>query len=155
MTLEQYAYIAEIIGVILIIASLVYVARQLRQNTDAQLATSRQATLESDLNMLSDLLQSPELYLRSLSGELTAVEEFQFEIILVRFLRIREFAWIQYRSGVLDEPTWQSYMRPAAGLFASELAKAWWKRGTYLGNPEFIEYVDRWFVESGIIPDSA
>lgn len=33
MTLEQYAYIAEIIGVVLIIASLVYVAQQLKQNT--------------------------------------------------------------------------------------------------------------------------
>jgi hypothetical protein len=34
MALEQLAYLAEIIGVILVIASLIYVAQQLRQNTE-------------------------------------------------------------------------------------------------------------------------
>lgn len=34
MTLEQFAYLAEILGVILIVGSLIYVAQQLRQNTD-------------------------------------------------------------------------------------------------------------------------
>jgi hypothetical protein len=40
MTLEQYAYLAEIIGVVLVIASLAYVALQLRQNTAAMRASN-------------------------------------------------------------------------------------------------------------------
>ena len=35
MTLEQLAYLAQIIGAGLVVASLIYVARQLRQNTQA------------------------------------------------------------------------------------------------------------------------
>jgi hypothetical protein len=45
MTLEELAYLAQIVGVILVIASLMYVARQLRQNTAAILAQSRQSVL--------------------------------------------------------------------------------------------------------------
>jgi hypothetical protein len=41
MTLEQFAYIAEIIGVIFLIASLLYVGRQLHQNTEMMRAESR------------------------------------------------------------------------------------------------------------------
>jgi len=41
MTLEQWAYLAEIVAVLLVIASLVYVARQLHQNTEMMRAESR------------------------------------------------------------------------------------------------------------------
>ena len=33
MTLEQLSYLSDIVGVVLIVASLIYVAQQLRQNT--------------------------------------------------------------------------------------------------------------------------
>ena len=47
MTLELFASIAEIIGVILVIASLIYVAQQLRQNTEMMRAESRNAVQHS------------------------------------------------------------------------------------------------------------
>jgi len=53
MSLEQIAYLAQIIGVILVITSLVYVAQQLRQNTAAILAQSRQAMLDASACMAS------------------------------------------------------------------------------------------------------
>ena len=46
MTLEQYAYLAEIIGVIVVIASLVYLARQLHQNNDLLAAQARYNLIE-------------------------------------------------------------------------------------------------------------
>jgi hypothetical protein len=48
MTLEQYSYLAQIIGPVVVIASLVYVARQLHQNTEMLKSQSRQALLEND-----------------------------------------------------------------------------------------------------------
>lgn len=35
MSLEQLAYLAEIIGIVVVVVSLIYLARQLRQNTEA------------------------------------------------------------------------------------------------------------------------
>ena len=104
--LEQSAYIAQVVGVMLIVASLAYVARQLRQNTDAQIAASRQATLASDLSFLSMSMSYPEAAL----GLGSETQDVRSTALLVMYLRIREFAWYQYQSGILDETTWESNM---------------------------------------------
>ena len=113
MTLEQRAYVAEIFGVILIIASFVYVAQQVRQNTNAQLAASRQATLAADLQLLSMCMDYPE----AATGLGDKTEDVRPTAVLVSYLRIREFAWYQYQSGILDQTTWESYMAPTAMVF--------------------------------------
>ena len=62
MTLEQWAYLAEIIGVILVIASLIYVAQQLRQNTEMMRAESRNAVHHSKQQELFTLMKYPEVW---------------------------------------------------------------------------------------------
>lgn len=44
--------------------------------------------------------------------------------MVVKALRVREFAWHQYRAGILDEQSWQSYMEPVPGIFASDRARS-------------------------------
>ena len=61
MTLEQYAYLAEIIGVILVIASLIYVARQLRQNTEAVLSESANNLVQLTLHMGGEVATDREV----------------------------------------------------------------------------------------------
>ncbi len=67
MTLEQYAAIAEIIGVILVIASLVYVARQLGQNTATMRAgaSAQRVQRDAELNFrVSDSQEFAEIWLK-------------------------------------------------------------------------------------------
>ncbi len=139
MGLEQYAYLAEIIGVILVIASLVYVARQLRQNTDAQLATSRQAMMAADLDLLSKSMDYPEAALGL--GQADA-EDVRRTAFLISFLRIREFAWYQFRNGILDETTWKSYLAPAAVVFASDQARKVWNSDVIRLDSDFRALID-------------
>ena len=47
MTLEDIAYLAEIIGLIVIVATLIYLAVQTRQNTDAIRTQSAQSILQA------------------------------------------------------------------------------------------------------------
>ncbi len=122
MTLEQWAYVADIVGAVVIVASLVYVAMQVRQNTKAQFAASRQATLASDLELLSMMVDYPEDAL----GLGATPDDVRSTAFLVAYLRIREFAWYQYQSGILDQTTWESYLAPTAVFFDSELARRIW-----------------------------
>ena len=138
MTLEQYAYLAEIVGVILIIASLVYVARQLRQNTNAQLATSRQAMLAADLDLLSKSMDYPEASL----GMGQSPEEVRLTSFLISFLRIREFAWYQVQNGILDQTTFESYMAPTGAVFASDEARKIWSSDIIRIDSDFRALVD-------------
>ena len=61
----------------------------------------------------------------------------RFVWIVIKAIRIREFAWHQYRSGILDEQTWQSYMAPVPGIFSTQRAKA--VLDFYTGSPEFMK----------------
>lgn len=61
MTVEQFANIAEIIGVILVIASLIYVARELRQNTDMMRVNASNERLKRDFDIVANLLDSRNL----------------------------------------------------------------------------------------------
>lgn len=75
MTLEDYAYLAEIVGVILIIASLIYVARQVQQNTELLRSSSRQALLSNDHEAVQISMDNVELL-----EKLTKPESSHFKI---------------------------------------------------------------------------
>ena len=61
MTLEQYAYLAEIIGVALVIASLVYLARQLKQTTEMMRVGAANERVQRDYEIVSNLINSREV----------------------------------------------------------------------------------------------
>lgn len=137
--LEQLAYLAEIVGVIMVIASLVYVALQLRQNTEAQLAASRQVTMTADIGLLSKCMDYPD----AVDGLGESADDVRFNAYLVMYLRIREFAWYQYQNGILDQTTWESYMAPTGLVFASERARRVWNSNVIRLDSGFRAYVDK------------
>lgn len=138
MTIDWTAIstIIEIIGLITIVLSLFYVARQVQQNTNALLTTSRQGLLDSDLELFSDYMTySIDPHLISDDVELTPEDERRFVWLLYKIIRIREFAWHQYKSKSLDEKTWQSYLAPLPEMFSTRRARA--VLNFYNGSQEF------------------
>jgi hypothetical protein len=69
----------------------------------------------------------------------TSPEEVQHASWIISYLRVREFAWYQYRNGFLDETTWESYIAPTAVVFASPQSRAILEGFT--ANREFVEYM--------------
>ena len=61
MTLEQYAQIGEIIAAIAVIASLIYVAQQLHQNTDMMRVGNAQHFVDFNISLVSPLVMNREL----------------------------------------------------------------------------------------------
>jgi hypothetical protein len=132
--------ISELIGAIAVVVTLFYVAVQIRQNTNATRASTRQGLLDADLALISQFMQyAIDPHLISDEVELTPEDERRFTWMLVKAIRIREFAWHQYQSGNLDEESWESYMAPVPGLFSSNRAKK--VLNFYTGSPEFLRLV--------------
>ncbi len=142
MKLEKAAAIAEIVSSIAIVVTLIYLSVQTQQNTNALLAVSRQATLEGDLEWLSDFISYPVDFASADEADWSAEQELRFFGFLIKALRVREFAWFQYQSGILDEATWQSYLRPMRGLLASGRARQYFDE--YDGDAEFKAYLADW-----------
>ena len=61
MNWEAISAIADIIGVIAIVVSLIYVSIQIRQNTKVARAATRQAIADSTESLGNDLLNSAEM----------------------------------------------------------------------------------------------
>ena len=140
--LENLSYLAQIVGVILVVASLVYVARQLRQNTDMLRSNARQAALSADMDTLSSLIEHP-IDLGNLDAvQMTPTEELRAQFMLIKLLRALEFSWLEYKNGILDEATWQSHLAPSRPVYSSRRAQR--ALGLYNGSPEFKSYFSAW-----------
>jgi len=129
LTLRDWSAIAEIVGTVAIIVSLIFVVHGLNQNTKAlQVANLNQIYDRSD-SLNSDLASSPELaslYVEKVFGVagLTA-EEAQFAVMMRRELNQWEEFWYWYRDGVVSEDLWEEwdayYVEHLSNNFPKEL----------------------------------
>ena len=94
--------------------------------------------IDSELGLLSDYIdRAIDPHFITDEMVLSPEDERRFTWIVIKALRIREFQWHQYTAGSLDEASWQSYMAPVPGIFASERAKAMLR--FYVGSPGFMQ----------------
>ena len=137
--LNQWLMLAANLGVL---AGMFILAYEIHQNSDALISASRQGLLESDLAILHDFYEHPEVYGTTYHPEARGnPEQLRLEIYFIGVMRTREFAWQQYRRGLLDEETFMSYMAPAISIFNSGPGKDFITRGGYAGDGEFIAYL--------------
>ena len=144
MNLDQIANLAEIIGVTLVIASLIYVAKQLRQNTNAVHAQTRQAVLVAAQSELFAVMENPDLVISIVKMDsLTPEEHVRLSSWLFAAFRAREFAWLQYKNGVIDETQWKTEVGVIQFIFDSQRTRDWWaKIGRVPYGTDFVEFVD-------------
>ena len=134
---------AEFAGVVAVVASLIFVGLELRQNTNAVEA----ATIENLTNQSHDffllMASSPDLSRIYDAGtedlsNLDATELAQYMWIQnARYLRYQT-AFLQWRRGTLGDEDWLFYRRFACGLAAGKF----WPRLRPDFLPAFVEYVE-------------
>jgi hypothetical protein len=124
MNWEALSAISDIVGAGAILVTLIYLAVQMRQNTATVQASTRQAILQEDQALGYRVLDEPEILLLRYKPELTDEEKIRLSMYLTTFFRLRESNWRQYRNGVLDEATWNSY-KGSIRAFASASVRTW------------------------------
>ena len=92
MTLEQGAYVAEILGVIVIVVTLIYLSVQVRQGNDLLRSESRQALVTNDVSSLASNFQNADVFAKYVAGsELSAEDQLRLSFMFTLDLRNREF----------------------------------------------------------------
>lgn len=131
---------SDLVAAVAVMVSLVYVAVQLRQNTKAIVASSRQGVLDCEITLLGDYItHAIDPHLIGDDVKLSPEDERRFTWIVIKALRIREAAWHQYVLGTLDEDSWNSYMAPVAGIFSTRRARK--VLDFYVGAPPFMKLI--------------
>jgi len=94
------AAISGLVQSIVVMASLWYVIVQLRQSTKAMIASSFQEILEADIGIISDYMQQgidPHFVGDDVTLSPEAERMFLWQV--VKLIKIREYAWHQFRTG--------------------------------------------------------
>ena len=150
MKLEKVAAIAEIVGSAAVVITIAYLAVQTRQTNAALLANSRQATMSAEVAMVAAAIAAPQAWanVRKPFAELTLEERDQVANLLAGLFRVREYAWFQYKSGILDEAALRSYLAPMTRWLQWGDAATVWRQFSRELDPEFAAYVDRMLRDS-------
>jgi len=142
VNLEQLAYLAEIVGVIAVVITLIYLSVQVRQGTQILWSESRQAQVAYDQGGVYKFVEYPELG-RLFSQAETPTEEEKTKLLfwMIGQMRAREHEWLQYRTGALDEETWISYRDVIFFLLGTKRARDLWGLCSPYFNQDFVATV--------------
>lgn len=141
----KWSAFAEIISSVAIVITLVYLAVQTSQNTDALLSQSRQNIFEASQAELPIWMQYPELtvFIIDNSLEMTLEQKTQLDNMMILSIGRREFAWRQYNNGVLDRESWEVEKQVISLLLGTERTRSWWANvGKFGRDPEFAAQID-------------
>jgi hypothetical protein len=147
VTLSQFADLGEILGGIAVVASLVYLAIQIRQNTK----TVRASTLHENTDLWSALflrLSEPDLaraYVAGMAGQpdIRPLHYTQFFFLCRSMFLAFENQYYQTRHGVLDPEAYASYTRSISKqVLAFRGFRIWWEMNRAVFSPDFVAHVD-------------
>ena len=145
MNWEAISAIAQILGVIVVVITLVYLAAQVRQGNLFARSQARQRMIEQAQSELYAQLADPSItYANVKDGTLTEEEQAKLSLFLVSFMRQREWEWFQYQDRVIGKDVYGSYHEVIAIHLGTRRGRKWWKAlGRYAFNSAFVSEVDQ------------
>ena len=147
MELEQLSFISEIVAAIAVIASLIYVGRQVKENTTATKSTAAQAMADTmngyvglinSSSNLSDILHKGATGLDNLQGG----EVIQFGAFHDQMFICSESLYYQWNDGVLDDHLWNVYRHAMVDILMQKGSQDWWENRRHWFGTQFAAAVD-------------
>ena len=127
-----------------VVVGIFFLILEINQNTDALYAESRQATLTASQAELYKLLDNPDLELMVLRDEpLSKEDQLRLATWLSALMRVREFSWLQYRDGIMDEDQWSTERQIIQWILSAPRTREWWENtSSYNFGENFRKFVD-------------
>lgn len=144
MNWEAISTVADIVGAVVVVVTLAYLAAQVRQGNVFAKLQARQRMIEQTESELYAQLSDPSITYASIKeGPLTEEEQAKLSVFLISFLRQREWEWFQYQDGVLDEAAYRSYRAVIPIHLGTKRARKWWQvLGRNAFDADFVKQVD-------------
>ncbi len=155
MPLDQIANIAEISAAVLVIVSLIYVGKQIQQNTDTLKLSTAHNTAEDFTGiylLLAERGEIADIFFRGVQDleALEPVERLRFYAYFHKFFRTYENAYYQFRRGALEAEPFEGLTQQLVMLITSPGLQAYWQDRKDWYNKKFQEYVDNEIMPIGV-----
>jgi len=143
--------VRETVGVLGVVASLVFVGLEIRQSTAVARGQTRQdleAMNQAWLTQITGDAFYADLWYRAwvTDGEIVPEEEYQASMMMTQFMRRLENIYFQHAEGLVDESALRSYGLQDIGVFyARARFQDWWIEQNWRPrfHPDFVAYVER------------
>ena len=147
MTLEDLGNLGDFLGGIGVVVTLVYLALQIRSNTQTVRAASLEAVVNSHSQFLDRLAADPDVSRIWFSGlwagaELTPGEGQRLLALLFSAVRRWESAYYNVRTGTIEHSSWAGFYREYTNVFASQGAAARWPLIRRALSREFLPFAE-------------
>ena len=147
MNWDAIGAIAEALGAIAVVATLIYLAIQIRQNTQATRSATRHAITESIMGPPNNFLQSKSFrktFLAHVNSEdLDPDQSLQMQIYCYITMKSWENMHYQYRNGMLTEEEWQPLHVNLRVILQMPYWRDYWGREQELYSKPFRKEVDQ------------
>ena len=154
MNWDAIGAIAELLGAVGVIASLVYLASQIResreqmiQNTRASKAAAHQMYEQGVSSTIMDAVRIPGLQEVLRRGDidfegLNEEDAHRYSNVALVYVRTWDNAYYQHRMGMLDDVRWQVARRDLEAYVLQPGVSQWWRKTRPNLLPEFVALVN-------------
>jgi len=147
MNWEVASAAAEIVGAIAVVASLVFVGFQLRQNTRIMRLSSTNELLTQFEEIIKDIAASEELASLLFRGvpdpeSLEGIDHYRFTLMCQSIYFYMAKAHYQFRSGALEPEMWDAIHSQMANFMNAPGMAFYWKKHGWNFPAEFRAYVE-------------
>ena len=148
MSLEQASYLSQVIAAFAVVASLVFVGFQIRQNTRSQRIVAVNSLAAAAVAINVPATESPafgEALSKALAdwGSATREQRIITHYFLFSFFKLSESAWYQHKVQALDSPQWAGWENLLLAIYQSDgVQTVWWPLRRNVYSPEFQAYLE-------------
>ncbi len=148
MNWEAIGAVGEVLGAVGVIATLIYLSVQIRQNTRATRAQTHESVTENIVSIANVVAARPEVFasaLRASPKEFSALSDgdkvYFFGAIFGMF-KYFELMFVQHSQEIIDDDTWNAWSQHILMYFHQPGVQLWWeaRKGAFI--PDFREYLD-------------
>ena len=147
MDIQDLGSIGELIAAVATIATLVYLARQIKHNAGQLQSEAIIATNEVERSLVAELRNDKQLlkvWIKAINHweDATPEEQAQAHLYLHPYLRWCETCWLLWTRGGLDDITYKSREEMVLVLLRPDGAQTWWSMVKTAFDPRFVTLVD-------------
>ncbi|NNF22896.1 MAG: hypothetical protein HKN67_13225 [Saprospiraceae bacterium] len=151
MNWEAISTIIQILGTFAVFASLVYLAIQVRQNSQIAQSSVRHAIAETIMSPPNNFIQSDSFrhaFIAHLNGKkITPDQELQLQVYCYMTLKSWENIYYQYQNGMLSNEEWRPMRENLKLVMQVIFYRTYWKREKHIYSSNFASEIDSILLE--------
>ena len=147
MTIQDLGSLGEFIAAVATVATLVYLAIQIRQNSQSVQTASEVSVSQKAADWLAQAVNDPSLgriwdIAATDPDSLNEDEVRRFIWYVAEYFMLYEGQYSLYAKGYVSSRTWEAKAKILIGLLRNPLVSGWWDSEISAFTPEFFDYVE-------------